>query len=92
VTRARKIQAQRFANEKIFANAQMPQRLLRKYCRLDDEGEKLIQSVMQRLNLSARAYTRVLKLSRTIADLEGANNIQPQHVAEAVGYRSLDRG
>jgi magnesium chelatase family protein len=92
VTKARKIQAQRFANEKIFANAQMPQRLLRKYCRLDDEGEKLIQSVMQRLNLSARAYTRVLKLSRTIADLEGANNIQPQHVAEAVGYRSLDRG
>jgi predicted ATPase with chaperone activity len=59
---------------------------------LDDEGEKLIQSVMQRLNLSARAYTRVLKLSRTIADLEGVENIQPQHVAEAVGYRSLDRG
>ena len=69
----------------------MSPRLIRSHCRLDLEGERLLESAMVRLGLSARAYDRILKVSRTIADLEGSEAIHPAHLAEAVGYRSLDR-
>ena len=75
----------------MFANAQMSSRLIRRHCRLDAGGEHLLEQAMTRQGLSARAYGRILKVSRTIADLAGLDEIRPAHVAEAVGYRSLDR-
>lgn len=90
VARAR--QRERFHNEDgIYSNAQMTSRLIRRYCRIDAESEHMLESAMTRLGLSARAYDRILKVSRTIADLAESREIQPVHVAEAVGYRSLDR-
>ena len=91
VIRARERQSARFAGEGIFANAQMSSRHIRRFCRLEAEGERLLESAMTRLGLSARAYDRILKVSRTIADLDAAAEVRPAHVAEAVGYRSLDR-
>jgi magnesium chelatase family protein len=91
VIAARERQLTRLRGEGIFSNAQMPPRLIRRYCRLDREGERILESAMTRLGLSARAYDRILKVSRTIADLGGADEILPVHLAEAVGYRSLDR-
>jgi magnesium chelatase family protein len=91
VVRARDRQRERLRGEDIFSNAQMPPRLIRKYCRIEAEGEQMLERAMTRLGLSARAYDRILKVSRTIADLDGSDEICPQHVAEAVGYRSLDR-
>jgi magnesium chelatase family protein len=84
-------QRARFGGAGIFANASMTPRLIRRHCRLDAEGERLLEAAMTRQGLSARAYDRILKVSRTIADLDGREEIQPAHVAEAVGYRSLDR-
>ncbi|MDT5156719.1 MAG: magnesium chelatase family protein [Acidobacteriota bacterium] len=89
--KARGLQRERFGDCGIFSNAQMSSRLIRRHARLDEEGERLLESAMTRLGLSARAYDRILKVSRTIADLDGREDIQPKHVAEAVGYRSLDR-
>lgn len=92
VMRARQIQQQRFANEPgIHSNAQMTPRLLQKYAQLDERGKTMLQSAMERLNLSARAYDRILKVARTIADLDGSDTIQSMHIAEAISYRSLDR-
>jgi magnesium chelatase family protein len=91
VIKARERQQRRFAGEKIFSNAAMTPRMIRTYCRIDTNGEKLLENAMRRLGLSARAYDRILKVSRTIADLEGADAIDSNHVSEAVGYRSLDR-
>ena len=91
VNRARKVQMERFRDFKIYCNAQMTTRHIKKYCQLDAEGNKLIEMAIDKLGLSARAYSRILKLSRTIADLDGAENIRPSHVAEAIQYRSLDR-
>jgi len=91
VIQARERQQRRFAGEKIFANAAMTPRMIRTYCRIDTNGEKLLENAMRRLGLSARAYYRILKVSRTIADLESAEAINSNHVSEAVGYRSLDR-
>jgi magnesium chelatase family protein len=91
VISARERQTQRFAVEKIFSNASMTPRLIRQYCRIDVESEQMLERAMTRLGLSARAYDRILKVSRTIADLEGSDDIRSAHVAEAVGYRSLDR-
>lgn len=91
VTRARARQHERFRTEGIFANASMTPRLIRRFCRIEAESEHLLESAMTRLGLSARAYDRILKVSRTIADLEGSDEIRTQHLAEAVGYRSLDR-
>ena len=88
---ARERQRERLHGEGIFSNAQMSPRLIRKYCRINSESEQMLEQAMTRLGLSARAYDRILKVSRTIADLEGADDIRPFHVAEAVGYRSLDR-
>jgi magnesium chelatase family protein len=91
VIRAREVQRERLRGEGIFSNAQMSPRLIRRHCRLDAEGERMLESAMVRLGLSARAYDRILKVSRTIADLDGAEEIGAGHLAEAVGYRSLDR-
>lgn len=91
VVRARNIQTERFAGEAIHTNAMMSSRQLRQYCPLGDESLRLLQSAMERMNLSARAYDRIIKLSRTIADLDGAEDIGSSHIAEAIQYRSLDR-
>ena len=86
------IQSNRFKEyEGIHYNAQMPTKLISSFCELDDTSLKLLQNAMDKLNLSARAYDRILKVSRTIADLEAAQNIKPSHIAEAIQYRSLDR-
>jgi magnesium chelatase family protein len=91
VAAARERQSERFRDEGIFSNAQMSPRQIRRYCKIDAECERLLESAMARLGLSARAYDRILKVSRTTADLEASDEIRPAHVAEAVGYRSLDR-
>ena len=92
VLRARKIQGDRYRDEnKIYANAQMPPKLLRKHCAISAEGEKLLETAIQRLGLSARAHDRILKVSRTIADLEGSGSIESKHLSEAIQYRTLDR-
>ncbi len=90
---ARKIQIERFKNEKgIYFNAHMKQKHIKEFINISGEGENLLKSAMDKLNLSARAYIRILKLSRTIADLEESENIKPHHIAEAIQYRALDRG
>ena len=91
VLRARERQRERLGPAGVFSNAQMTPRLIRRHCRLDAECERLLETAMTRQGLSARAYDRILKVSRTIADLDGVEEIRPLHVAEAVGYRSLDR-
>ena len=78
-------------NEAIPCNARMGQQHLRKYCRISSEMGDLLQRAMEQLRLSARAYHRILKVSRTIADLDNRQDIQPQHLLEAIQYRSLDR-
>jgi magnesium chelatase family protein len=88
---ARERQRERLQKEGVFANASMSPRLIRRFCVIDAESENLLERAMARLGLSARAYDRILKVSRTIADLEGSELIRAPHVAEAVGYRSLDR-
>jgi len=92
VVRAREIQAKRFASVKgIYANAQMTASMQRKYCRLDEAGGKLLRTAMNIRGLSARAYDRILKLARTIADLAESENISAEHISEAINYRNLDR-
>lgn len=92
VVRARAVQQARFAEEEgLYANAQMSSRLLKTFCALDASGSRLLKVAMEKLNLSARAYDRILKVSRTIADLAGTQSIQPEHLAEAIQYRGLDR-
>lgn len=92
VIAARKIQEQRYANEAgVYCNAQMTSRLLAQYARPDEQGLTLLKNAMARLNLSARAYDRILKVARTIADLEASEQVQSHHLAEAIGYRNLDR-
>lgn len=89
---AREVQSDRFKSHKgVHYNAQMSTALLRKYCALQEDSLNLLKTAMDKLNLSARAYDRILKVSRTIADLDGSENIKPQHIAEAIQYRSLDR-
>ncbi|TYK39258.1 YifB family Mg chelatase-like AAA ATPase [Bacteroides pyogenes] len=92
VIKARQMQEKRYASHPgIYCNAQMNSRLLATYARPDEKGLALLRNAMNRLNLSARAYDRILKVSRTIADLEGAEQILSSHLAEAIGYRNLDR-
>ena len=92
VIKCREIQEERFKDIKeVYCNAQMSSKLLRKYCYLDKDGQNLVKTAMEKLGLSARAYDRILKVARTIADLEGEENILAEHIAEAIQYRSLDR-
>ena len=93
VIAARQIQEDRYREYPgIHCNAQMTDRLLHQHCVLDEETNNTLQMAMERLHLSARAYSRILKVARTIADLQGKDNIQMSHIAEAIGYRNLDRG
>ena len=92
VVAAREIQKQRFAGHPgLFANAQMSSRMVREYCRIDEAGQLLLKQAMDRLGLSARAYDRILKVSRTIADLDGSPDIEIGHLSEAINFRNLDR-
>ncbi|HPE83937.1 MAG TPA: YifB family Mg chelatase-like AAA ATPase [Aequorivita sp.] len=92
VTNARKIQSERFSEfENIHYNAQMGVKQIRQFCKLDEASLQLLKTAMERLNLSARAYDRILKVARTIADLEASENITGNHISEAIQYRSLDR-
>ncbi len=92
VIQAREIQQSRFNKyPQVYCNAQMTSRLVRQHCELTEEGLQLMKMALQRLGLSARAYDRILKVSRTIADLAGAGSIETGHLAEAIQYRALDR-
>jgi magnesium chelatase family protein len=91
VKKARDIQAERFQKMKVFKNADMGSRQIRKFCEIDSNSEDLLEKAMERLGFSARAYSRILKISRTIADLDERADITSDHVAEAIQYRSLDR-
>ena len=91
VEKARAIQRERFKNDGIFSNARMNTKLIRKYCVLDEEAKELFKLAMTELNLSARAYDKVLKVSRTVSDLGGSEVIRAEHIAETIQYRSLDR-
>ena len=91
VDNARRVQLERFSSARIYSNAGMGPSHLRKFCRIGGEGKRLLESAMEELGLSARAYDRILKVSRTIADIEGETNIQSSHLAEAIQYRVFDR-
>ncbi len=91
VNRAREIQRQRFSGKKIYCNAQMSPRHLKKFCQIEEDSKGLLEQAIDKLGLSARAYTRILKIARTIADLEGIEAIVASHISEAIQYRSLDR-
>ena len=91
VNAARQIQQQRFAGTGIASNARIPAGKLREFCPLTDDARRLLQGAFERMGLSARAYDRLLKVARTIADLDGSPLLEVNHVAEAVQYRSLDR-
>ncbi len=101
VIKARNIQTERFSSlpmgegggrGRIHCNAQMTERMIHLYAEPDESSLALLRMAMERLKLSARAYNRILKVARTIADLEGSEKVQSQHIAEAIGYRNLDRG
>ena len=93
VIAARKIQEERFKPFKgIHCNAMMSERMLHQFAEPDAASLDMLRMAMERLKLSARAYSRILKVARTIADLEGSEKVQSQHIAEAIGYRNLDRG
>jgi magnesium chelatase family protein len=92
VITARTIQAERYSScEGVYCNAQMSSKLLKKICVITASGQQLLKVAMEKLNLSARAYDRILKVSRTIADLTASKDINTEHLSEAINYRSLDR-
>lgn len=91
VDKARKIQTERYKQEKIYSNSSLTPKLIEKYCKLDLSSKKILENAFNKLGLSARAYGRILKVARTIADLEEKTNIQKSHIAEAIQYRSLDK-
>lgn len=85
------LQLERYQGTKIHCNAQMTPRFIKKYCELDSAGNRMLELVTDRLGFSARTYNRILKVSRTIADLAGSERVCEEHIAEAIQYRSLDR-
>jgi len=92
VNDARGVQISRFKDSKrLFCNAHMESKDIRKYCKIDSTSEELLRAAITKFGLSARAYDRILKVSRTIADLEESENIKPEHISEAIQYRALDR-
>jgi magnesium chelatase family protein len=92
VMQAREIQVHRFKGRKgMYANADLQSKDIREYCKLDAAGEELLKMAITKLGLSARAYDRILKVGRTIADMAGSTDIRPEHISEAIQYRSLDR-
>ena len=91
VNKARKIQLERYKKSKILSNSELTPKLIDKYCKLDNKGKQILENAFNKLKLSARAYGRILKVARTIADLEESENIEVKHIAEAIQYRSVDR-
>jgi len=91
VDKARQIQLNRYKGSKIYCNAQLTPAMIKKYCKLDDDSKKLLKNAFEKLGLSARAYNKILKISRTIADIEESENIKLAHIAEAIQYRSMDK-
>lgn len=91
VMRARQLQQERFKGSKVHCNAQMNARLIKKHCDLDSAGHRLLELAGEKLGFSARSYSRILKVARTIADLSESDGIRDQHLAEAIQYRNLDR-
>lgn len=91
INKARKIQNERYKNDNIYSNSELTPKLIEKYCKLDEKGKKILENAFQKLGLSARAHGRILKVARTIADLDSKENIEVTHIAEAIQYRSLDR-
>lgn len=91
VNKARQIQYSRYQQEGIYTNSQLTPKLIEKYCRLDVQCQNLLENAFNKLGLSARAYSRILKVARTIADLEEKENIEIKHIAEAIQYRNLDK-
>ena len=99
VIKARNIQTERFSSlpkqgglGRVYCNAQMTERMLHEFAEPDSDSLDMLRMAMERLKLSARAYNRILKVARTIADLAGSEKVESMHIAEAIGYRSLDRG
>lgn len=91
VNRARQIQLERYQKYHIFSNSELTPKLIEKFCQLDTESKQILETAFHKLNLSARGYNKILKVARTIADLEKCEKIQQKHIAEAIQYRNLDR-
>lgn len=91
VNQARKIQIERYKEYHIFSNSKLTPKLIEKFCNLNTKSKQIVEAAFDKLGLSARAYNRILKVARTIADLDGSKEIQEKHLAEAIQYRSLDR-
>lgn len=91
VNKARKIQLERYKEHRIYSNSELTTKMVEKFCKIEQGGEELLKNAFKKFKLSVRAYERILKVSRTIADLEGKENIETKHIAEAIQYRCFDK-